>query len=349
MARAGVTYHDIAKAAEAIKTRHQEPTVDRVREYLGTGSKSTIAPLLKRWRSDNRESADISGLPNDLVEVVKSLHERVEQMANHRIEQARQECKGLNDELRKRLGDADISIAQLSARQKDFELQVGQLTDEVNQKARTVEDMRTHLTKAELQRDEATARTSELKENVAELKQENRDIRNHFEHYQQRTAEDRQQEREQFRTTIQQTQDQLKELRGNLAKAEIRVSELIGVNQLQQQRTDELEQTNAKLRRELTERARAAEKLDTDLKVAISRNHAHQEQNDKLTEQLAMTERQKADTEKKIALLSQSLEATKAALEAAHDRVMLLADENKVILQDQAVLQGQFKQLQSSL
>jgi hypothetical protein len=29
MARAGVTYHDIAKAAEAVKTQGQEPTVDR--------------------------------------------------------------------------------------------------------------------------------------------------------------------------------------------------------------------------------------------------------------------------------------------------------------------------------
>jgi len=91
MARAGVTYHDISKAAEAIKTQGQEPTVDRVREHLGTGSKSTIAPLLKRWRSDNGEAAAVSGLPNDLVEVVKALHERVQQMADHRIEQASQE------------------------------------------------------------------------------------------------------------------------------------------------------------------------------------------------------------------------------------------------------------------
>jgi len=96
MARAGVTYHDVAKAAEAIKSQRQEPTVDRVREHLGTGSKSTIAPLLKRWRSDNGEAADIGGLPNDLIEVVKSLHERVQQMADHRIEQARQEFEGFN-------------------------------------------------------------------------------------------------------------------------------------------------------------------------------------------------------------------------------------------------------------
>lgn len=55
MARAGVTYHLVAKAAATIKTQGQEPTVDRVREYLGTGSKSTIAPLLKRENWQGRK------------------------------------------------------------------------------------------------------------------------------------------------------------------------------------------------------------------------------------------------------------------------------------------------------
>ncbi|WP_244431110.1 hypothetical protein [Simiduia agarivorans] len=50
-----------------------------------------MAPQLKRWRSDNGEAVDIGGLPNDLIEVVKSLHEGVQQIADHRIEQARQE------------------------------------------------------------------------------------------------------------------------------------------------------------------------------------------------------------------------------------------------------------------
>ena len=130
MARAGVTYHDVAKAAEAIKNRRQEPTVDRVREQLGTGSKSTIAPLLKRWRSDNGEAADISGLPNDLVEVVKSLHERVQQMADHRIAQARQEFEALNEELRKELANANNTIAQLTARQQGLDDQITRITEE---------------------------------------------------------------------------------------------------------------------------------------------------------------------------------------------------------------------------
>lgn len=349
MARAGVTYHDIAKAAEAIKSQRQEPTVDRVREHLGTGSKSTIAPLLKRWRSDNGETADIGGLPNDLVEVVKSLHERVQQMADHRIEQARQEFKELNEELRKKLNDADNTVAQLNARQKDLEMQIGQLTDEVVQKTQALEDARIKLTKAELQRDEAVTRTTELKANVTELKQENRDIRDHFEHYQQRTAEDRQQEREQFRTTNQQMQDQLRELRGHLAQTEIRISEQTETNRRQQQITEELERISTGLSRELSEKAKTIEKLDNELEVALSKSLEHQQQKDKLAEQLAAIELQKADADKEVALLSQSLETTKATLKSTQDKVMLLTDENKVILQEKAVIQGQFKQLQSSL
>jgi len=349
MARAGVTYHDVAKAAEAIKNLRQEPTVDRVREHLGTGSKSTIAPLLKRWRSDNGETADLGGLPNDLVEVVKSLHERVQQMADHRIEQARQEFKELNGELRKKLDDANNTIAQLNARHKDLEMQVGQLTDEVVQKTQALEDARIKLTKAELQRDEAVTRTTELKANVTELKQENRDIRDHFEHYQQRTAEDRQQEREQFRTTNQQMQDQLRELRGHLAQAEIRISDQTETNRRQQQSTEELEQISTGLSRELSEKARTIEKLDNELEVALSKSLEHQQQKDKLAEQFAAIELQKADADKEVALLSQSLETAKATLKATQDKVMLLTDENKVILQEKAVIQGQFKQLQSSL
>ena len=82
MARIGVTYIDIAKAAQAIKSHNQEPTVDRVREHLGTGSKSTIAPLLKRWRSENTGAASPEGLPKELITSVKSLYVRILLMVN---------------------------------------------------------------------------------------------------------------------------------------------------------------------------------------------------------------------------------------------------------------------------
>ena len=349
MARAGVTYHDVAKAAEAIKSQRQEPTVDRVREHLGTGSKSTIAPLLKRWRSDNGKTADIGGLPNDLVEVVKSLHDRVQQMADHRIEQARQEFKELNEELRKKLNDADNTVAQLNAHQKDLDTQIGQLTDEVTQKAQLLEDTRIKLTKAELQRDEAIARTAELKVSVAELKQENKDIREHFEHYQQRTAEDRQQEREQFRTVTQGLKDQVRDLQHRFTQAESKASELFDANAQLQSNAGKLEQVNATLNRELNGKIEDIQELKQNLEDSLTKYWDFQHKNEQLEENMAVITTQKAEVEKQVAVLSQALEAAKAELKACQDKIVFLTDENKVIIQEKAMIQGQFKQLQGSL
>jgi DNA repair exonuclease SbcCD ATPase subunit len=349
MARAGVTYHDVAKAAEAIKSQRQEPTVDRVREHLGTGSKSTIAPLLKRWRSDNGEAVDTGGLPNDLIEVVKSLHERVQQMADHRIEQARQEFEGFNQELRKELTDAKNTIVQLTARQQDLDSQIERQNKEKGEAEKSLEDARVSLVKAESQRDEAIARTTELKGSVAELKQENKDIREHFEHYQQRTAEDRQQEREQFRTITQGLKDQVRDLQHRLTQAESKASELSEANAQLHSNAGKLEQANVTLNRELNGKIEDIQDLKRDLEDAVTKYRDFQHKNEQLVENMAVITTQKVDVDKQVAVLSQALETAKAERKASQDKIAFLTDENKVILQEKALIQGQFKQLQDSL
>lgn len=349
MARAGVTYHDVAKAAEAIKSQRQEPTVDRVREHLGTGSKSTIAPLLKRWRSDNGEAVDTGGLPNDLIEVVKSLHERVQQMADHRIEQARQEFEGFNQELRKELTDAKNTIVQLTARQQDLDSQIERQNKEKGEAEKSLEDARVSLVKAESQRDEAIARTTELKGSVAELKQENKDIREHFEHYQQRTAEDRQQEREQFRTITQGLKDQIRDLQHRLTQAESKASELSEANAQLHSNAGKLEQANVTLNRELNGKIEDIQDLKRDLEDAVTKYRDFQHKNEQLVENMAVITTQKVDVDKQVAVLSQALETAKAERKASQDKIAFLTDENKVILQEKALIQGQFKQLQDSL
>ncbi len=349
MARAGVTYRDVAKAAEAIKIQRQEPTVDRVREHLGTGSKSTIAPLLKRWRSDNGEAVDTGGLPNDLIEVVKSLHERVQQMADHRIEQARQEFDGFNQALRKELTEAKNTIVQLTARQQDLENQIERQNKEKGEVDKSLEDARIRLVKAESQRDEAIARTTELKGSVAELKQENKDIREHFEHYQQRTAEDRQQEREQFHTVSQGLKDQVRDLQHRLAQAESKASELSEANAQLQSSAGKLEQANVTLNRELNSKIEDIQALKRDLEDVLTKYRDSQHKNEQLAENMAVITTQKADVSKELAVLSQILETTKAELKTCQDKIAFLIDENKVILQEKAMIQGQFKQLQDSL
>ena len=62
MARAGIIYSHVAKAAAALVAEGKNPTVDTIRAALGdTGSKSTIAPLLKRWKASLIKTRPVPG------------------------------------------------------------------------------------------------------------------------------------------------------------------------------------------------------------------------------------------------------------------------------------------------
>jgi hypothetical protein len=55
MARAGILYSDVARAATELAAKGEAATVDNVRKMMGdTGSKSTIAPMLKRGKRNIR-------------------------------------------------------------------------------------------------------------------------------------------------------------------------------------------------------------------------------------------------------------------------------------------------------
>ena len=244
---------------------------------------------------------------------------------------------------------ANNTIAQLTARQQDLENQIARITKEKSQQDKSLEDARVSLAKAESQRDEALTRANDLKESVSELKQENRDIRDHFEHYQQRTVEDRQQEREQFRSGNQGLKDQIQDLQHRLTHAESRASELFDANVKLQRHADELKQANAALNSDLKGKIEDIQNLKHKLEEIVTRCREYQHRNDQLAENMAVLTTQKADVDKQVAVLSQALETTKTELKTAQDKVAFLIDENKAIFQEKAVIQGQFKQLQSSL
>jgi hypothetical protein len=83
MGRAGVTLLDVEKAVMQLQGRGKNPTVDTIRELLGTGSKSTIIQHLKAWRSKNDESQ--GKLPQELLALVTGLWERLNGQAEQRI------------------------------------------------------------------------------------------------------------------------------------------------------------------------------------------------------------------------------------------------------------------------
>ena len=98
MGRLGVTYEDVANAAEVLKREKTQPTVDGVRELLKTGSKSTIAKYLKQWKigQSSLNFQPQNDIPPELLTAIKTLwakgNERAEHLA-HQVEQQREEIQ----------------------------------------------------------------------------------------------------------------------------------------------------------------------------------------------------------------------------------------------------------------
>ncbi|MCP5424951.1 MAG: DNA-binding protein [Gammaproteobacteria bacterium] len=75
MARPGIQYEDVKNAAHTLLERGASPSIQRIREVLGTGSNSTIADHLKRWQmelADTPKMALAPALPEALSTAVES-------------------------------------------------------------------------------------------------------------------------------------------------------------------------------------------------------------------------------------------------------------------------------------
>lgn len=87
MGRTGITYLDVSNAIASIQGKQKNPTVDTIREALGTGSRSTIAKYFQEWKTKNgvKNTTD-TGIPTELQNLIQGLWEKVQSDAEKKIE-----------------------------------------------------------------------------------------------------------------------------------------------------------------------------------------------------------------------------------------------------------------------
>lgn len=342
MARAGVNYIHIAKAAEAIKENGLEPTVDRVREQLGTGSKSTIAPLLKQWKAQNEASVDVSGLPSDLVEVVKSLYERVQQEAESKIE-------AISSVLNETISGLKAELSAVG--QKNL-----QLTDQNNELALSnkvaieeLETLRAQAIKYQLEAANNASEITDLKASVKEAKEENRAARESLDHYQTRVAEERQALNQQQQQLTQQLQEQVRQLSTQLSEVN---AKLHSQQQLLNEKEKEFHTVlseKQQLENELANKLSLLDELRAKVAVSVENYEQLSLNYERIQKDHDKVSIDKLSALKDVELLNKSLGDKQSELIALQDKLSVLDDNYRLAIQEKAVIEGQFKQLQHSL
>lgn len=350
MARTGVSYFDIAQAAESIRHRGEEPTVDRVREALGTGSKSTIAPLLKRWKTETGSAqADTGGLPKDLVDALTALHQRVQEDADRKVESVREEAAGTVEQVRAELAQLRAILSERTGTLEELEQTLQASLQRERNLQGALDESQAALTKSEFQREEGSARIIELRASVDELKQENRTVREHFEFFQQRIVDDRQQERDQFRQANAQLNNQVTQLNEQLALAGQRLAS----------REQKIEEQGARLAQQLselqqTQQALAMNRAELELlqqnftQLQVQRQDQAAEARD-LREQITTLSNAKAALARESELQRDTCNKLETELKQQQQALASLSAEHQQALQNKAELQGRLIQLERTI
>lgn len=199
MGRAGILFSHVAKAAATLVANGKNPTVDSVREALGgTGSKSTIAPMLKRWKAEHAEDivgAEL-GVPAELLQAVKGVYDKlqcdVQQQladANARHQTASQAAADRMSQLiadNRALTDTNGALSGELMQTKDAMARLHTEQQAMNVTMATVQSHNTGL------QQRLTDRAAE----IAALNNQLTQSREQFEHYQEATARQRSEERQ---------------------------------------------------------------------------------------------------------------------------------------------------------
>lgn len=341
MARSGVLYVHVAQAATQIMAEGHNPTIDSIRAALGgTGSKSTIAPLLKRWKSAHPGTlaqAEL-GLPVELVLALKGLYEKVQAEAAIQLQQAARahqaEVTAMQEQLQQLCEERD-ALHNVQGQQAQA---LAATTAHSQGLSESVQRQEVALASLGSEKLGLEQRLTDRVVEVASLTQQLQQARVQFEHYQVSAAQQRADERQSAEQHNNRLEQDLTELRLRLGIQQTRLGELHAREQRLSQDNEQLQNTLLTTQEALTQNRSAHERVKhqlTELKQihqVLEQRHGHGKQClVEVQTNLAVTERERS-------LLAERLTQTETQLAG-------MTAEKQRLLQGNAVLSSQLKAL----
>jgi DNA repair exonuclease SbcCD ATPase subunit len=198
MARGGITYLDVAKTAENLKNKGIIPTIDRVREVLGTGSKTTLAHHLKRWKAITPEELNYQTIPAELVQSVKNLHEQLTAHAQQKIEELKQRSQQEINQLLQQLNQERENIGILKRNILNLETSNNKCFNQIKDSEKLLATSKQNNIDLTTEKNTLAARIQEKAEQIVTLKEQLKSVENNSDHYREMLNQQRNDEKMQF-------------------------------------------------------------------------------------------------------------------------------------------------------
>jgi DNA repair exonuclease SbcCD ATPase subunit len=125
MSRLGVSFADVAIAADELVQAGEQPTIEKIRYHLGSrGSFSTISRFLKDWREGRPIPTQTSVTPPDQVQAaVSAVWEKLHQETQATIEAVKAEAKDQVEAAREEAETANTALSTLKAEHETLKTQ----------------------------------------------------------------------------------------------------------------------------------------------------------------------------------------------------------------------------------
>jgi len=349
MARLGVTYQDIANAAHQLLGQGKQPTIELIRHFLGTGSSTTIANHLRKWRAEQDGSLSLSrteNIPQEMITLMKGLWERLNYQAQEKIialethyqhilhdnQQELQKYKSNNQRWQQMFNHWTQEKEKLVANLLSLEQQVESL-----QKGKAAQEIKLEGQQEQLQ---------EKQQRIVELHHLLTQAQANLEHDRESTREQRLLEQQQFEQQKDEWQAKLKSYKEQMAAWRDKTTSL-------QQDYRSLQHISNTLEEKNTQMESLLEKVRTELTKTEKMSNEHlqsskhwQDQYKEAQKNLEANTTQFIDIQAKTTVLSEQLSETKQSLADALDQNKLFGHEKWILSQEKAQLEGQLKQMQ---
>lgn len=351
MARAGITYHDVAHAATALNNQGKNPTVDSVREALGTGSKSTIAPLLKRWKHQQAEgiAEDQTGLPAEIIAAVKGVFDAMQTRAQAEIDAIRAQAKDEQQQAVQVIREAQVRAESAESQSQALQAEVRALTEKHSGVSAALAATEKNLEKTQAQNEALEHRLADRQQDLQQLNAQLDRAQANLEHYRETVRQQREQERADYEQRLNSADQRIRQLEQECRRWQTAHQETQVENTGLAREREALTKQHTALEADIRALKQTLDDTSRSLTEAEARNEVLTHTQADLKTQLEAHAQRGIAIEKDLAVSQDRVKALTAELKTTQDRLQYVGQDNAVLLQEKANLAGQLKQLQGRL
>jgi chromosome segregation ATPase len=314
MARPGVTYTEVAEAANQLLGLGKNPTIEQIRHLLGTGSSTTLANHLRQWKNQQEKNQIVAlkeDLPEDLVALMKGLWQRVVAEAEGKIAENVTLHQRQLDELVPELKKYKTNNQRWQQLYNQWSIEKKQLSQDLELSVKKRQQLEKDYATLSEKQEAALQQLEEKQIRIKELHKLHQQTQTNWEHFRESVRTQRLHEQQRHDTQKQELQTQIKELKAQ----------------------------QAQLKNEAQKTEKQYQRLQKSHELLEERSKDFKNENEALTKKIIGLE-----TETRV--LAKQLSESQETLTETLQHNKQLGQEKWLVVKEKSQLEGQLKQLQ---